>query len=204
MERLDPFIGSLFLRQVHMDSLQPFIASRRADGVKTATINLSLAVVRRIVNVAASEWRDGQGMTWLEHAAKIKLLPVKDARPAYPLSREEQAAHFQELPDHLARMSLFKVNTGTRDQEVCGLKWADEVQVPELNTSVFIIEGDKVKNEQDRLIVLKRRTFGGRQRQGSTPGVRLLPVSKTERGEARALGQHKHDGMEERSQASCG
>ena len=43
---------------------------------------------------------------------KIKLLPVKDARPAYPLSREEQAALFQELPDHLARMSLFKVNTG--------------------------------------------------------------------------------------------
>jgi integrase len=124
--------------------------------VKTATINLSLAVVRRIVNLAASEWRDVQGMTWLEHAAKIKLLPVKDARPAYPLSREEQAAHFQELPDHLARMSLFKVNTGTREQEVCGLKWTDEVQVPELNTSVFIIEGDKVKNEQDRLIVLNR------------------------------------------------
>jgi integrase len=156
LERLDPFIGSLFLRQVHMDSLQPFIASRRADGVKTATINLSLAVVRRIVNLASSEWRDVQGMTWLEHAAKIKLLPVKDARSAYPLSRDEQAALFQELPDHLARMSLFKVNTGTREQEVCGLKWADEVHVPELDTSVFIIEGDKVKNEQDRLIVLNR------------------------------------------------
>jgi integrase len=106
------------------------------------------------VNLAASEWRDVQGMTWLEHAAKIKLLPIKDARLAHPLSREEQAALFQELPDHLARMALFKVSTGTREQEVCGLKWADEVQVPELDTSVFIIEGDKVKNEQDRLIVL--------------------------------------------------
>ena len=31
-------------------------------------------------------------MTWLEHAAKIKLLPVKDKRAPYPLSREEQAA----------------------------------------------------------------------------------------------------------------
>jgi hypothetical protein len=90
--------------QVHMDSLQSFIASRRADGVKTATINLSLAVVRRIVNLAASEWRDVRGMTWLERAAKIKLLPVKDARPAYPLSREEQAAPFQELPDPLAEI----------------------------------------------------------------------------------------------------
>lgn len=44
---------------------------------------------------------------------------------------------FQELPDHLARMALFKVNTGCRDREVCGLKWDDEVKVPELDTSVF-------------------------------------------------------------------
>ena len=148
--------GNLFLKQVHLESLQPFIASRRADGVKTTTINLALGTVRRILNLAASEWRDERGMTWLEHAAKIKLLPVKDKRAPYPLSRDEQAALFQELPDYLARMSLFKVNTGLREQEVCGLKWTDEVEVPELNTSVFLIEGDKVKNGQDRLVVLNR------------------------------------------------
>jgi integrase len=126
LAKLDLFIGDLCLRQVHMDSLQRFIASRRADGVKTSTINQSLAVVRRIVNLAASEWRDEQGLTWLEHAAKIKMLPVRDKRPPYPISREEQAALFQELPDYLARMALFKVNTGCREQEVCGLKWTDE------------------------------------------------------------------------------
>jgi integrase len=156
LAQLDPFIGNLFLKQVHLESLQPFIASRRADGVKTTTINLALGTVRRILNLAASEWRDERGMTWLEHAAKIKLLPVKDKRAPYPLSREEQSSLFQELPDYLARMSLFKVNTGLREQEVCGLKWADEVEVPELSTSVFIIEGDKVKNGQDRLVVLNR------------------------------------------------
>src|SRR6185295_18028179 len=156
LSQLDPFIGDLFLKQVHLDSLQPFIASRRADGVKTTTINLALGTVRRILNLAASEWRDERGMTWLEHAAKINLLPVKDKRAPYPLSRDEQAALFQELPDYLARMSLFKVNTGLREQEVCGLKWVDEVEVPELNTSVFLIEGDKVKNGQDRLVVLNR------------------------------------------------
>ena len=71
LAKLDPFIGSLFLKQVHLDSVQPFIASRRADGVKTTTINLALGTVRRILNLAASEWRDERGMTWLEHAAKI-------------------------------------------------------------------------------------------------------------------------------------
>jgi integrase len=156
LRQLDPFIGNLTLRQVHMGSLQRFIAKRRSDGVKTRSINNALALVRHILNLAASEWRDEQGLTWLEYAPKVKLIPVKDGRAPYPLSRDEQAILFQELPDHLARMALFKVNTGCRDREVCGLKWDDEVKVPELDTSVFIIPGDRVKNAQDRLVVLNR------------------------------------------------
>ena len=38
-------------------------------------------------------------------------------------------------------MALFKVNTGCRDQEVCGLRWEWEVAVPELETTVFLIPG---------------------------------------------------------------
>jgi integrase len=60
------------------------------------------------------------------------------------------------LPDHLARMCLFKVNTGCREQEVCGLRWEWEVQVPELKSSVFSIPGARVKNREDRLVVLNR------------------------------------------------
>ncbi len=114
LRQLDPFIGNLTLRQVHMGSLQPFIAKRRSDGVKTRSINNALALVRHILNLAAAEWRDEQGLTWLEYAPKIKLIPVKDGRAPYPLARDEQAMLFQELPDHLARMALFKVNTGCR------------------------------------------------------------------------------------------
>lgn len=146
LKRLDPFIGELPLKHVYMGSLQDFIAKRKSDGVKTKTINGSLETVRRIVNLAASEWIDERGMTWLEHAPKIKLFPVVDARAPYPLSADEQALLFQELPEHLARMALFKVNTGCREQEVCGLKWEYEVKVPELSTSVFIIPACKVKN----------------------------------------------------------
>ncbi len=156
LRQLDPYIGDLTLRQVHMGSLQAFIAKRRVDGVKSRTINNALALVRHILNLAASEWRDEEGLTWLEYAPKIKLLKVTDGRPPYPLSRKEQAVFFRELPDHLARMALFKVNTGCREQEVCGLKWEYEVQVPELDTSVFIIPGNRVKNGQDRLVVLNK------------------------------------------------
>lgn len=156
LKQLDPFIGELDLRQVHMGSLQPFIAKRKADGVKTKTINIALAVVRHILNLAASEWIDERGKTWLETAPKIKLFSVKDARQPYPLTAEEQALLFKELPDHLAQMALYKVNTGCREQEVCGLRWDYEVKVPELDTSVFIIPGERVKNGDERLVVLNR------------------------------------------------
>ena len=63
---------------------------------------------------------------------------------------------FQALPAHLARMCLFKVDTGCRKQEVCGLRWEWEIKVPELDTSVFIIPGANVKNQEDRLVVLNR------------------------------------------------
>jgi integrase len=48
-----------------------------------------------------------------------------------PLDFDEQARLFRELPVHLARMVLFMVTTGCREQEVCKLKWEWEVQVPE-------------------------------------------------------------------------
>jgi hypothetical protein len=84
-------------------------------GVKASTINGALAVTRHILKLAGEEWMDDQGITWLERVPKVKLLSVRDARKAYPLSREEQAMFFPELPDHLATMALFKVNTGYRE-----------------------------------------------------------------------------------------
>ncbi|HXQ21990.1 MAG TPA: tyrosine-type recombinase/integrase [Candidatus Acidoferrales bacterium] len=156
LRQLDPFIGSLLLRQVHRGSLQEFIDGRRAAGVKTKSINHGLAIVRHVLNLAASEWFDEQGLTWLESAPKITLLPVNDSRDPYPLNFDEQARLFRELPVHLARMALFKVNTGCREQEVCRLRWEWEVQVPELSSSVFIIPNAYVKNGEDRLVILNR------------------------------------------------
>jgi hypothetical protein len=36
----------------------------------------------------------------------------------------------------------------------CALRWEWEVEVPELDTSVFLIPGTKVKNGDERLVVL--------------------------------------------------
>ena len=91
----------------------------------------------------------------VRNAPKIKLLPVNDSRQPYPLDWSEQIRFFNLLPVYLRDMALFKVNTGTREAEVCNLRWDWEVSVPELETSVFIIPVNKVKNRKhDRLVVL--------------------------------------------------
>jgi len=156
LKRLDPFIGDLPLNKVHLGTLEPYIKARQKQGVKNRTINLDLAIVRRILNLAARLWRDDEGLTWLESAPLIQMLPLQDARKPCPLSWDEQRVLFRALPDNLARMCLFKINTGCREQEVCQLRWDWEVDIPELNTSVFLVPGRLVKNGEDRLVVLNQ------------------------------------------------
>lgn len=163
LKAVNPYIGNLHLEQVHIGSLQGFIKAQKDRGLKTKSINNALEVVRHILNVAATEWIDETGLTWLHVAPKIKLLPVTDARSPFPLSWAEQRQLLEELPLHLNQMVRFKVNTGCREQEVCQLRWEWERKIPELNTSLFIIpshinrDGEfkqLVKNGDDRLVIL--------------------------------------------------
>ena len=70
LKQLDPFIGDLPLRSVHLGTLQAFIEARRQQGIKTKSINLALSG-----GAADSEsrrprlWRDENGLTWLETSA---------------------------------------------------------------------------------------------------------------------------------------
>ena len=173
LEYLDKFIGDLPLTQIHDGTLEPFIQHRKKigfnkqakNGVKNRTINIALNYVITILNRAARLWRDENGLTWIETAPKItKLEEKKQRRPPYPLSWLEQNIFFKELSGRLHKMALFKVNTGTREQEVCQLNWQWEVKVPELNTSIFVIPADfggrtergGVKNTDDRIVVLNK------------------------------------------------
>jgi len=156
LKLLMPWIGQEMLERLHRGSLEPWIEHRRKEGAAVGTINHGLKVVRRILNLAASEWIDEHGLTWLASTPKIRLLPDTDKRQPYPLCWEEQTKLFKKLPSHLAEMALFAVNTGCRDGEICHLRWEWEVEVPAFNTSVFIIPGRYVKNADDRLVVLNR------------------------------------------------
>lgn len=156
LRQLVEWIGDIPINQIHDGTLRPFIEHRLKGGKKKKTVNLALQVVRRILNLAARSWRDDFGKTWLETSPLITMLKVDDARPPYPLSWEEQTHLFKHLPPHIQRMALFNVNCGNREDEVCQLQWDWEVDIPELDTSLFIIPGGVVKNEEERLVVLNR------------------------------------------------
>ncbi|GLX90688.1 integrase [Pseudomonas fragi] len=173
IEQLDPYLGDLPITHVDDGTLAQFIKDRQTPGltktgkikpgVANRTINIALQRVVRILNLCARKWRDAEKRPWLESVPMISMLDEKtNSRKPYPLSWEEQSVLFAELPAHLQRMAMFKVNTGCREQEVCKLRWDWEIAVPELETSVFLIPADfggrretsGVKNGEDRLVVL--------------------------------------------------
>ena len=126
-----PYIGAQPMADVCNDSLEEFKLDRQEDGAKNATINRSLEVVRTVMNRAARVWRD-EGKPWLSAPPLIEMLDERaQARKPHPISWAEQAALFPVLPAHLADMAEFAVNTGARDENVCGLRWEWERPVPE-------------------------------------------------------------------------
>jgi integrase len=160
-----PYIGNMRLEQIHMGTLGQFIDERKKAGIKNGTINRDLAVIRRVLTLAARLWRDDQGNAWLSEAPLLQPLKT-DSRKPYPISWDEQTRLLAELPQHLADMILFAVNTGCREQEICGLRWRDEIPGEEM----VILPGDRTKNGEERIIPLNtiaQRVIGAQR--GNNP-----------------------------------
>ena len=156
MDQLFAFIGQNPLEQVHDGTLKAFVDHETAKGKAPKSVNNAIGVVSAVLNRAARVWRNEEGTPWLKQAPpKLSRISIKgrQAKP-YPLSWEEQDKLFQNLPRHLADAALFAVNTGCREQEVCQLRWDWEVEVPDLETSVFILPESITKTSTERVVVL--------------------------------------------------
>lgn len=164
LEKLVPVIGHLTLEEIHQGTLQPYIERRRQEGIKSATITRELTVVRRILTLAARVWRNAHNRPFLNVVPLLTMPQWEDEAVPYPLSWDEQKRFFGAMPAYLARMALFAVNTGLREQGICWLRWEWERALPELDTSVFVIPGRPIpypdgtwpgeKNKEDQLVVL--------------------------------------------------
>lgn len=173
LSHLHPYLKDLPLTHIDDRALEEFVAERlegmvlpsgkQLKPVAPRTVNISIERVIRILSLCARKWRDEERRPWLDSVPMLTKLDLKKkVRQPYPMSWGEQSILFGELPAHLQKMALFKVNTGCREQEVCKLKWEWEIYVPELEASVFLIPSDfggrnersGVKNGDERLVVL--------------------------------------------------
>ncbi len=60
-----PWIGHVALDARSHGYAGPWVEQRRQKGAAQGTINHGLQIVRRILNFAAAEWVDEEGLTWL-------------------------------------------------------------------------------------------------------------------------------------------
>jgi integrase len=149
-----PYLGAMPIGDVCNEALETFKRDRLEDGAKNATINRSLEVARTVLNRAARVWRD-DGKPWLASAPLIEMMDeAEQRRQPCPISWAEQTKLVTALPHHLQRPVLFALNTGARDENVCGLRWEWEVPVPELKRSVFVVPAAEFKGKRNHVMIL--------------------------------------------------
>jgi len=168
LEILDKHIGHLPLIHVHNETLAPFIAERKKARIRSGTVTRDLSVVRIILNLATKSWRNQYGMPYLLTPPMLTMPKNwEDTMKSFPLDGKQQTALLKKLPLHLKLMALFAANTGLREQGICMLRWDWEVEIPELQTSIFITPGETIdygngqvwageKNKLDQIVVLNR------------------------------------------------
>ncbi|MFT7235287.1 MAG: integrase [Methylophagaceae bacterium] len=131
---VDPFIGEHFLDEVTRDKLDDITYAKLDTGVKPATVNRMMEVVRAILNRAYREW------DWIDKAPYVRMLKEPKRRIRW-LTSEEAQRILSFLPSHLVAMVRFSLATGLRESNVTGLEWS---QV-DLTRRVAWIHADQAK-----------------------------------------------------------
>src|SRR5450759_3013497 len=114
---LDKFLNGVDLKTINRDVLDRIMAARIADGVANSSVNRVMEVVRAILRKAANEWE------WLDRAPSLRMLPEPKRRVRF-ITQNEAERLIATLPEHLAAMARFSLETGLRRANVVGLEWS--------------------------------------------------------------------------------
>jgi integrase len=114
---VDRFLGGMTLGRIDRELLDRIHSARKAEGVANSTVNRTMEVVRAVLRRAANEW------DWLDKVPRIRMLPEPNRRVRW-ITRDEAERLLAELPEHLAAMVRFSLETGLRRSNVTGLEWS--------------------------------------------------------------------------------
>lgn len=110
------YFGNVQLAEITSFQAEGYKAARLKEGVKPATVNRCLAILRKMFNLAV-EW----GYLQEHQKPKFKLFSEKDNRKERILSRDEEAKLFQASAPHLRPILTVALHTGMRLGEILGL-----------------------------------------------------------------------------------
>ena len=114
---VDRFLNGVWLDAINRDLLDRIMAARMAEGVRNSSVNRVMEVVRAVLRKAAFEWE------WLDRAPRVRMLPEAKRRIRW-ITRDEAERLIAALPEHLAAMVRFSLETGLRRAKVTGLEWS--------------------------------------------------------------------------------
>jgi len=127
----------------------------------TANVNRTIAVLKRMFNLAVREELADKNPTW-----KIKMLAENNARDRI-LSSEEFDRLLSHLPRHAALIVHFAYLTGMRASEIFNLIW-DKVDFKQL---VIRLEAADTKTSEPRVIYLNEEVLGILNEAGRVRGL---------------------------------
>lgn len=145
---ISQFFGNKYLDDIDKSVITDFIKRKESEGVKPATVNRYLALIKAVLNKAWKEWG------WIDQVPYIKLKPENNSRERF-LTKEEEERLFYELPHELSWLVEFSLATGQRASNVAQARW-DEI---DLQQKTWAIPRDKSKNNKLILVPLNKRAM---------------------------------------------
>jgi len=126
-------LASLTLDAINTERIADFASHRQAEGMKVATVNASLRILRRVLRVA-EEWGE------LEKAPKVKMLSGESHRERV-ITPEEEARYLASANSLLSEIATVLVDTGLRPEECYRLLWDSITWVNGRNGTLLVTHG---------------------------------------------------------------
>ena len=125
-------LGNVRLSEINSQRIEDFKDARLAAGVRAATVNRDLAVLRRMLKIAQRK-----KLISLSPFADLEMLEErKERRQPHILTFDEEERLLATAADHLRVLTVLILETGLRSgKEALALKWRD---IDFLNESIRV------------------------------------------------------------------
>ena len=148
LKAVDTFFKGMPVTKITTDAARDFASKLLESGAANGTVNRSLALLRRMLNIARE---DGK----IQVVPKIRMMKAGPARKGF-LLRGQFDALLAKLPAHLKPLVVFLYYCGVRVGEAKQIDWS-QVDLP---AAVIRLEQEQTKGDDARTVPLPDLLLG--------------------------------------------